>query len=125
LTLPCGGAPVYFVRLSILSAWLFGKIMITKRKAKGEFVFRTGDKSVSVCLLLSGETGLDFPTGERSANRKLSFHQKVKRNSARAIICGESGLARAARFYTRWPRRWQPTAFSLISGNVVFKSPAI
>jgi hypothetical protein len=79
--------------------------MITKRKAKGEFVFRTGDKSVSVCLLLSGEIGLYFPTDERSANRKFSFHHKVKRNSARAIICGESGLARAAQFYTRWPRR--------------------
>ena len=78
MTLPCGGAPVYFVRLSILSAWLFGKTMITKRKAKGEFVFRAGDKSVSVYLLLSGEIGLYFPTDERSANRKLSFHQKDK-----------------------------------------------
>ena len=39
--------------------------MITKQYRKGEPVFRTGDKSVSVCLLLSGEIGLYFPTDER------------------------------------------------------------
>ena len=39
--------------------------MITKQYRKGESVFRAGDKSVSVCLLLSGEIGLYFPTDER------------------------------------------------------------
>ena len=49
--------------------------MITKHYQKGESVFRAGDTSSSVCLLLSGEIGLFFPNDERTPYMYIRDHE--------------------------------------------------
>ena len=49
--------------------------MITKHYRKGESVFRAGDKSASVCLLLSGEIGLFFPNDDRDPYMHIRDHE--------------------------------------------------
>ena len=52
-----------------------GKTMITKKYSKGESVFYVGDKSVSVCLLSSGEIGFLFPTDERGPYMHINEYE--------------------------------------------------
>ena len=66
--------------------------MITKQYRKGESVFRIGDKSVLVCLLLSGEIGLYFPTDERAPYMHI---KKYETFGEMGLIEGELRNARA------------------------------